>query len=62
MMKQKVHNLFKAEGEQLGTKNTLEIMDRLMAGESVEELIARGCNPETVDSVYNRLQTLQPTH
>ena len=53
----KVHNLFKAEGEQ----NTLVIMDRLMAGETVEELIQAGFKAEIVKSVYERIQTLQPS-
>ena len=53
----KVHNLFKAEGEQ----NTLVIMDRLMLGETVEELIQAGFKAEIVKSVYERIQTLQPS-
>ena len=53
----KVHNLFKAEGEQ----NTLVIMDRLMLGETVEELIQAGFKAELVKSVYERIQTLQPS-
>ena len=53
----KVHNLFKAEGEQ----NTLVIVDRLMLGETVEELIQAGFKAELVKSVYERIQTLQPS-
>jgi len=57
----KVHNLFKAEGVQIGEQNTLVIMDRLMSGETVEELIQAGFKAETVKSVYDRIQTLQPS-
>jgi hypothetical protein len=49
------------KGEQIGEQNTLVIMDRLMSGETVEELIQAGFKAEIVKSVYERIQTLQPS-
>ena len=49
------------EGEKIGEQNTLVIMDRLISGETVEELIQAGFKAEIVKSVYERIQTLQPS-
>ncbi len=51
----------KAAHEKKGEQNTLVIMDRLMSGETVEELIQAGFKAELVKSVYERIQTLQPS-
>ena len=51
----------KAAHEKKGEQNTLVIMDRLMSGETVEELIQAGFKAEIVKSVYERIQTLQPS-
>ena len=53
--------IIKAAHEHKGEQNTLVIMDRLMSGETVEELIQAGFKAELVKSVYERIQTLQPS-
>lgn len=62
----KVHNLFKAEGEQLGVKkreqNSVYILNRLIAGVTVESLVEEGYSAETAKSISESLQNLQPTH
>ena len=62
----KVHNLFKAESEQLGLKkgeqNSVYILNRLIAGVTAESLVEEGYSAETVKSISESLKNLQPIH
>lgn len=57
----KVHNLFKAEGVQIGSKKSRnedkQILEKLKAGESVESLVAAGYDREFVEFAAGVLAT-----
>ena len=50
-----VHELFKAEGERNGKQIIIQIIQRLVAGASTDELISEGFNQEDVDSAMKAL-------